>query len=174
MAATDAEGESIENHLIGGTGLTGLGVGRSDGDFWERMNRRVRDVGARLEKLVNFGGGGMAEFEFAPEEVVSIPQALEKGGQKGGEGGGIAQEEIVEFLDIHEVKAGGFENSSGGRTRFVVQEGHFTENVAWQEVADRDIPLSAHMDRDLDPALENTECFTPLISFPKNQLSFGK
>lgn len=110
------------------------------------MNRRVRDVGARLKKLVNFGGGGMAEFEFAPEKIVGIPQALEKGRQEGSEGGGIAKEEIVELLDIHEVKAGGFESPSGGRTWFVVQEGHFTENVAWQEVADRDIPLSAYLD----------------------------
>jgi hypothetical protein len=113
-------------------------------------------VATRVEsffnELVELGGRDLSLLQFTAEEVVGVAESFKKGGEKRGEDTGVAKEEFVKLLSVHEVKAGRFKGASGSGAGFIIEEGHFAKDISRKEVTERGITLPIDVNGDFDTA----------------------
>jgi len=117
--------------------------------------------------------GNLAVFQFPTKEVIGVTQAFEKGRKKGGQCLGIFQEEGVEFLRVHQVKAGGFKGPGAGRAGLFIQQGHFPKNISNHNVTEGGVGLPRDMDGDFDSTGQDLESFGSLFAFTEDPFPLG-
>ena len=130
--------------------------------------------GALFQQLMSFARGDFSAFQLAAEQLVGVAETLEERRKKGGEGAGVGKKEVIEFLDVHEVEAGGFEGAGGGGAGLVVEQGHFAEDVPRDKVAEGDVALACHVEGDFDATLEDTERLVAFLAFAEDGFSLAK
>jgi len=102
--------------------------------------------------LVELGERDLSVLEFTAEEIVGVAKSFKKRGEKRCEDAGIAKEQFVELLPVHEVKAGRFEGAGGGGAGFIIKQGHLAENAPRKKVTEGGLALAIDVNGDFDTA----------------------
>jgi hypothetical protein len=105
-----------------------------------------------FNELVELGGRDLSVFKFTAEEIVGVAESFKKGGEKRCEDAGIAKEQFVKLLPVHEVKAGRFEGAGGSGAGFIIKEGHFAKDIPRKKMTEGGITLAVDVNGDFDTA----------------------
>jgi hypothetical protein len=101
---------------------------------------------------VELEGGALSLLKFTAEEIVGVAESFKKGGEKRCEDAGIAKEQFVKLLPVHEVKAGRFEGAGGSGAGFVIKQGHFAKDISRKKMTEGGIALAVDVNGDFDTA----------------------
>lgn len=130
LPPADAIGQAIEDDRGWGSSLTGFFALWGKGDTRQGMQGFVATrVESFFNELVELGGRDLSLLEFTAEEVVGVAESFKKGGEKRGEDAGVAKEEFIKLLPVHEVKAGRFKGAGGSGAWFIIEESHFAKDI---------------------------------------------
>jgi hypothetical protein len=105
-----------------------------------------------FNELVELEGRGLSLLEFTAEEIVGVAESFKKGGEKRGEDAGIAKEEFVKLLPVHEVEAGRFKGAGGSGAGFIIEQGHFAKDISRKKMTEGGIALAIDVNGDFDTA----------------------
>jgi hypothetical protein len=105
-----------------------------------------------FNELVELGGRDLSLLEFTAEEIVSVTESFKKGGEKRREDAGVAKEQFAKLLPVHEVKAGRFKGAGRSGAGFIIEKGHFAEDISRKKMTEGGIALPVNVNGDFDTA----------------------
>jgi hypothetical protein len=153
LPPTDAVGQAIESDRGWGSSLTGLLTLGREGDTRQGMQGFVATgVEPLFNELVELGGRDLSLLEFTAEEIVSVTESFKKGGEKRREDAGVAKEQFAKLLPVHEVKAGRFKGAGRSGAGFIIEQGHFAEDISRKKMTEGGIALPVNVNGDFDTA----------------------